>query len=69
MRLELLDVGGRAKPPLLVATIAEPYAAAEAGSREQQQQEQGQGAHHAASRLPASGDQCLRGERGVMATN
>jgi hypothetical protein len=38
MRLELLDVCGGAQPPLLVAAIAEPHAAAEAGSKEQQEQ-------------------------------
>jgi hypothetical protein len=37
MRQELLDVCGGAQPPLLVASIAEPHAAAEAGSKEQEQ--------------------------------
>nr|CAB3468444.1 unnamed protein product [Digitaria exilis] len=55
VRLELLDVGGGAEPPVLVAATAEPYGAAEAGSAEKQQQEQGQRPHHAG---------CLvRGER------
>jgi hypothetical protein len=53
VRLELLDVGGGAEPPVLVAATAEPYAAAEAGSGQQQQQEQGQGARHAAPNPPA----------------
>jgi hypothetical protein len=48
VRLELLDVGGGAHPPLLVPAIAEPYGAAQAGSIEKQQ-EQRQRARHAAA--------------------